>query len=301
MELTDDLEIDKIDSIKIFTVKNVATVQTKPPLHNRIYITKTSDSLESHIFIIDTGFLPAFGHWVQESVIYIPTYKRLKEKYPSLKLMVGQFKPYKELYTRYYGIDTTDILYEIPPGSTWSIPSPICCLSRKDICYEHRALLDGLVPQLPPCIKDGFTFFPRQETYNYEGNNHKVIAFDSIIHFMERTGIPYSIYNTTGVSELSDQIEKIQHSRVIIIPDGSAFLVNVMYATNSIIYVVGRLCSKEQAMIYPQIAHILQMIESKNIVYFFETDADCIEYLLTGMYTEPSAILKETMTLERWW
>ena len=118
---------------------------------------------------------------------------------------------------------------------------------------------------------------------------------------MERTGIPYSIYNTTGVSELSDQIEKIQHSRVIIIPDGSAFLVNGMYATNSIIYVVGRLCSKEQAMIYPQIAHILQMIESKNIVYFFETDADCIEYLLTGMYTEPSAILKETMTLERWW
>jgi hypothetical protein len=301
MELSDDLEIDRVDSIKVFTLKNIATVRTKPPLHNTVYITKTTESNDSHIFIIDTGFIPAFGHWVYESVIYIPTYKRLKEKYPTLKLMVGQFKPYKELYTRYYGIESSDILYEIIPGSTCLIPSPICCLSRKDISNEHRLLLDGLAPPYIPCTKDGFTFFPRQETYNYEGNNDKVIGFDSIIHFMERTGIPYSVYHTTAVRDLSDQIEKIQKSRVIIIPDGSAFLVNGIYATNSIIYVVGRLCSKDQAMIYPQIAHILQRIESKNTLYFFETDADCIEYLLTGIYTEPSTILKETMTLERWW
>ena len=86
MEVSDDLDIDKIDSIKVFTLKNVATVQSKAPLHNTLYITKATEQIESHVFIIDTGFLPAFGHWVQESVIYIPTYKRLKEKLVCLKL-----------------------------------------------------------------------------------------------------------------------------------------------------------------------------------------------------------------------
>jgi len=41
------------------------------------------------------------------------------------------------------------------------------------------------------------------------------------------------------------------------------------------------------------------LIESKNTVYYFQTDSDCIEYLRSGIYKEP--IYTESRgTLEFW-
>ena len=303
MEITDshhpNIQVNKMDGIKIFIVQNVESVTTTPPLYDRLYIRQTVEGDDTFIFVIDMGRIPAFGHWVYESVIYIPVYKRLKETNPTMKLMIGSYKPYKELYIHYFGLDMQDVVYSIPLGSTCMIPSPTYSLTRKDISREHQSLIENIIPSIYVNIKDGFTFFPREDTNNYEGNNHMKISFRSIVDFMDRTGIPYSVYNTSATSSLLEQIEKVQHSKVILIPDGSAFLVNGVFARDSIIYVVGRLCSKQHAILYPQIGYIVSLIESKNTVYYFQTDADCIEYLRSGIYKEP--IYTESRgTLEFW-
>jgi len=246
--------------------------------------------------VIDVGMIPAFGHWVFESAIYIPIYLRLKRIYTDMKLMVGEYKSYKPLFAEYYGVEDNDILYSIPPGSLCTIPSPLS-LTSKNVCERHRRLLDRLV--IPITIeKYEYTLFPRQ-TENYPGNNTS-ISYDPIIEYIDRVGIKYSVYYTSTVSNLSKQISKIKHSRVIIIPDGSAFLVNGLFASNSIIYVVGRLCSEEQSMLYPQIKYILHIIQTRNSVYWFETCSDFIEFLKTGIYVQPIFKIRNR-TLESWY
>jgi len=299
LELTDSIHphtyVDSIDSVKLFTVPNVSTVTTKPPLYDTLYITKCSLH-RPPLFVIDVGMIPAFGHWVFESVIYIPIFLRLKRIYRDMKLMVGEYKTYKPLFAEYYGVDPDDILYSIPPGSVCTIPSPLS-LTSKEVCERHRRLFDRMV--IPMTIeKYEYTLFPRQ-TENYPKNNTS-ISYEPIIEYIDRVGIKYSVYHTSSVTDLTKQISKVQRSRVIIIPDGSAFLVNGLFASNSTIYVVGRLCSEEQSMLYPQIKYILDLIKKRNRVCWFQSCSEFIEFLKTGIYVQPIFKIRNR-TLESWY
>jgi hypothetical protein len=301
LELTDSIHphtyVDTIESVKLFTVPNVSTITTKPPLYNKLYITKCPLH-RPPLFVIDVGMIPAFGHWVFESAIYIPIYLRLKRIYPDMKLMVGEHKTYKSIFARYYGVHSDDILYSIPPGSLCTIPSPITSLTHGHICERHRRLIQGISVLNDSKHKYEYTLFPRQ-TENYPGNNTS-ISYVPIIDYIDRVGITYSVYNTSTVMDFSEQLSKIQSSRVIIIPDGSSFLVNGFYASNSTMYVVGRLCSEEQSMLFPQIEYIKNLILSRNKVYWFKSCTEFIEFLKTGIYVEPTFKYRNR-SLESWW
>lgn len=299
LELTDSIHphtyVDTIDSVKLFTVPNVSTIRTKPPLYDKLYITKCPLH-RPPLFVIDIGMIPAFGHWVFESVIYVPIFLRLKRIYPDMKLMVGEYKSYKPLFAKYYGVHVDDILYSIPPGSLCTIPSPMS-LTRKDVCERHRRLIQRMIIPITT-EKYEYTLFPRQ-TENYPANN-TTVCYDPIIKYIDRVGIIYSVYHTSTVTDLCQQISKVQHSRVIIIPDGSAFLVNGLFASNSTIYVVGRLCSEEQSMLYPQIKYILDLVRRRNKVYWFQSCAEFIEFLKSGVYVQP-VFKMHNRSLESWY
>ena len=253
------------------------------------------------VFVIDQGILPAFGHWVFESVIHIPEYLRLKVKTPTMKIMVGTYKPYKPLYTNYFHIDLTDILYEVPEGSSCIYPSKKLLLDSPHVSELHRELIQGILPesQSQNEIQTEYSIFPRQKTHNYKGNDIP-ISYKAIIDYIDRVGIPYTIYHTSTVKDLSSQIDQVRRSKVLIIPDGSAFIVNGLFASNVTIYVVGRICTEEQAMIYPQISYLLDIIKKKNRVYWFKKDTEFIEFLRTGIYKAPHFKKPEGKTLERW-
>jgi hypothetical protein len=190
-----------------------------------------------------------------------------------------------------------DILYEVPEGSTCIIPPPLS-LTCKGINELHRRLIKNI---LIPHNKIGteFLIFPRNRYNNYEGNNTK-LSYSELISFIDRTGIPYFVYDTSTTKELSSQINLVQQAKVLVIPDGSAFLVNGLFASNSTIYVVGRLCSEEQSMLYPQIQYILNIIKRRNSVYWFKTCSEFIEFLKTGIYVQPIFKLRNA-TLESWY
>jgi hypothetical protein len=252
------------------------------------------------VFIIDQGILPAFGHWVFESVIHIPEYIRLKVKNPTMKLMVGAYKPYKLLYTKYFQIDSSDILYEIPEISERIYPTCIPLLESLEVSDLHRELIQGILPPVSnDIIQTEYSIFPRQDKYNYKGNDIP-ICYKAIIDYIDRVGIPYTIYHTSIVKDLLFQIDQVRRSKVLIIPDGSAFIVNGLFASNVTIYVVGRICTEEQAMMYPQIAYLRDLIKKKNQVYWFKKDTDFIEFLKTGIYIKPHFKKQQGKTLERW-
>jgi capsular polysaccharide biosynthesis protein len=211
--------------------------------------------------------------------------------------MVGRYKPYKELFCKYLNVKDEDILYEVPEGSTCIIPPPLS-LTCKGINELHRRLIKNI---LIPHNKIGteFLIFPRNRYNNYEGNNTK-LSYSELISFIDRTGIPYSVYDTSTTKELSSQINLVQQAKVLVIPDGSAFLVNGMFSSCTI-YVVGRLCSLEQAKIFPQINYILDLILERNKVYWFSRQSDFIKFIQTGEYKEPTFIDRPNRTLECWW
>ena len=289
--------VDRLDLIDLLTVPNVKSISTKPPFYDKLYIKQAPPSHSRPVFVIDVGMIPAFGHWVFESAIYILTYLRIKAIYSNLKLMVGTYKPYKKLFCKYLNVKDEDILYAIPQGSTCIIPPPLS-LTSKSVSDLHRSLIKNML--IPHSVTSTeFLIFPRNRENNYDGNNTHV-PYSELISCIERTGIPFRVYDTSTTMNLSSQINLVQQAKVFVIPDGSAFLVNGMFSSCTI-YVVGRLCSLEQAKIFPQIKYILDLILERNKVYWFSNQTDFIQFIQTGEYKEPIFIDRPNRSLERWW
>jgi len=300
--------IQAIGTSQVYYVPNVLTYGTIAPEYDRIFIEQTDSQSTSDIFIIYTGMIPALGHWIYESFIYIFMYICMKESNTSLKLFVGPYTNYKCIFCKHIGINTNDILYEYPSsGANCFFPYPSLSLTQRSVNETHRSYIRALFMyfsslHMPKVCTYTYTILPRQINFNYEFNNKK-IPYNTIIPYIKKRGNLFTVLNTDELYDLSYQLNIIQSSKNIIVPDGSAFLLNGMFSRNSTLYVVGRLCTVEQGMLFPQIQYIYdQIIETnKNKVYFFEDEDVFLQYLTSGVYVPPTFLPPDPKrTIERW-
>ena len=99
---------------------------------------------------------------------------------------------------------------------------------------------------------------------------------------MKDKNINHCILNTDNINNIKDQIELVEKSENIIIPDGSALLINGLFGKNSNIYVCDRLVTQGQCQTYPYMKNIINSIQNinNNKIIYFPTEHDCIQRII---------------------
>lgn len=201
-----------------------------------------NDVVTQHVYIIlDTFYNDAFGHWVYEGGIYLPIISHIKETYPGAKVVLNKEIKYKNLFVNYFGFTDDDIVYDIAPPNLCFFPIPqICSLNRHERLQEYRYLVTNFMNVFDDIQfekKYEITIMPRHKTGNFYMFDRTIDTMD--IEKILSTSPQNFVFDTSKVLSLIEHMTPIKQSKTIIIPDGSSFLVNAMFAYNSRIIVLG--------------------------------------------------------------
>lgn len=198
----------------------------------------------THYLCLDT-YADAFAHWVFESAIYLPLFQILKRSYPSCKLWFRNKRDYKYLFTRYFGIADTDVVFQTSQEpNICFFPEPIMWLnSASDPRWEQHVqafhgYFHGVVPKkvdvcvLPRQTKENAVYCPRTYTLT------------PICDSLRERRLSHTICETDTVKTLDEQIKAVRSARTVIVTDGSPFWVNGFFSTHATLIILGHDCKK---------------------------------------------------------
>lgn len=225
--------------------------------------------------IIDTPNHNAFGHWTFESAIILPYIQKLLNHYPNLKIVCNHSNPYKELYLTFFNIEKERIV------DTIQYTHNICLFPNLSECslnlksntniYENALVnFDKYFDRNQQKIYEKI-LLTRHQQNNYKLFERTVDTSDIQTHLSSND----LVLDTSVLQTLREQIDYIQRSKIIIVPDGSAFLVNGFFARESIIIVLsGHVLSCSQAVVCtPRLKYIINRIRQNNLIVYIANPA----------------------------
>lgn len=226
------------------------------------------DDEPQYYLIIETSSNEAFAHWIFECAIYLPLFHLLKMKFPNLQLHIQNNRTFKTLFCDYFKI--SEISNELKSNNICFFPLPISSLNHKTISEEFKNHVNEFSKYFNKIIHEKsieILFMPRGSKENYHGNprQHDTSDIENIFKTKKNVFILY----TDNVNDIKNQIEIVNKSKMIFVPDGSAYLVNGMFAKNSVIKVLGNVVFG-QANLYPKMRFLCDLIESNNNVEYLE-------------------------------
>ena len=186
-------------------------------------------------------------------------FNKLKTKYP-ITLHIKHNRKFKSLFFDYFSIN--DISNTLDQNNIFIFVSPISELNDNNISDDYKRQVEEFIKLFP--IKDIKTIdnilLPRGDKENYPGNN-RVCDTSDIEKYVK------TILYTDTIDDLKIQINTINISKNIFVLDGSAFLVNSLFAFHSNIIVLGDIVVV-QSNNYCKMAYILELIKKNNNVIF---------------------------------
>jgi hypothetical protein len=226
------------------------TPSTEPPKH--VY------------FLIDSPSHMAVGHWFFESAVFLPYFKAIQERYPTIEIHLLERKNYKLILLDYFG-DYKVSWEPLKENNICIIPSPIQSVHQQDyfelFCKNIRQLHTFCkAPQIEKSCEH--LIMPRQKKENFIGNDRN---YDREFAILTKIIPGAQILHTDAVQSFHDQIKIVRSAKRIYVSDGSAFLLNGFFATHSELYIVGNV-TVEQSQKFKRYKFIIDMIKENNIV-----------------------------------
>jgi len=251
------------DIYKIFIIENVIHYSLINFNTHQIEVCEKKEEVLEYYFVIDLIYHDAFGHWVYESAIYLPIFRKLKEMYPMIKIVLKEKKQFKLLFLKFFEIMETDIIYDInmQPNNICLFPSPISALNDKSNTYNYKQIIVQFITHFSKCRIESplydYIILPRQIKENFKCNDR---TYDmSIVYGAINTiTTKYNILHTDTIVDLKDQIMAIQSAPSVILTDGSPFLVNNMFCNNQKLFIVDTL-TIQQSSTYSKLNYILEI------------------------------------------
>ena len=231
----------------------------------------TNSSNISYYLIIDTLYHEAFFHWVAECAIYLPFFKILKNKYPTLKLYLKGFRNFKQIFCDYFDIKQHDIVYNLDNSNVCIFPMPISSLNIVELNENWKIHVDYFIQKLTSKYIDNqkiiqSIFLPRQTKENYICNDRKYNTID-ISNNIEKSNNSV-ILNTDNIVDLNEQIKMVNSSSNVILTAGSAYFMNGLFCKNSHIIVLDDWFHMPQINGFMKLKYIHDKICENNKVFF---------------------------------
>lgn len=247
---------------------------------------------EIHFFMLDTLYHEAFAHWVFEAAIYLPFVRELFNVYEKgesfhhrsrkMKILIrenaSEKRTYKKLFIEHFGFDferdvyvTEDASFPFSKPLTVIFPLPIPSLNTNDeLSREYVYILDtfrfyfkDIVYKNEKCYES--LLMPRSKIENFKPNDRIVDTSDFEPHVSD-------ILLSENITKLQSQADIVSRAKNIVIPDGSAFLVNCfLFTYNSNIIVLDKITERQGAL-YNKMKYLVDTIikENKNTVTYFD-------------------------------
>jgi len=265
--------------LPLYCIENITKYEYQVPGRVALECSRRQPDSSGQIvlFMIDTLYDDAFGHWVYESAIYLLLFLRLKKgAFPGLKLHSKRPRRYKDLFYRYFGIPESDVVVVVADGATPGdgatpytaiIPLPISAWNDRSLSETYKYYVDEFFEVFSGCPAPVKTISvllsPRGKTENYAGNNRQIDVTEVTAKLQRETDT--FILRTDSVKTLAtDQIRHIAAARTLILMDGSAYYVNGLFARDSQILVVGGCCVLQHNQEFPKMNYVHQKILAGN-------------------------------------
>ncbi len=263
-------EFTLYDIYKYITINNVIDYECEN-FSRWIINNNENNNIKNDIqyyLIIDLPMNEAFAHWVYESAIYLPLFNILKKEYPNIKIHLKTIKDYKKLFFKYFNISEDDITLDLKENNACIFPLPISCLNNVEVTSDYINLVNNLISNLNIVnIKNkeyNILLSPRGKKENLISND-RLCNVDDIINNLSTDNYKNYILYTDNCTNLIEQINIFNNSNNIIVIDGSAYLVNGIFCTNSNIIVLGNVTLGQMA-IYKKLQYIHELILNTNTV-----------------------------------
>ncbi len=226
--------------------------------------------------IIDTQFHDAFSHWFFESAIWLPKIKFILDAHPNAKIHLKGVKGYKTQILEFFGITADQIATEFSQQNNLCIfVNPCTAFNDQTEYKKFQSMLADFWEQFHielPVKKIDYLLMPRQKKGNYISNNREVNTDDLELYL--RNISSSSIFNAEHSPTFADQINAVQSSKHILVPDGSAFLVNAFLAKNSVIAVLGDTLVPCQRQVQEKMRVLCEHIEHHNAVMYVHSTSN---------------------------
>jgi len=219
----------------------------------------------------------AFYHWVFEDCIYIEDYYKLKKEIPNLKIHIGNNKDFKRIFLKYLQVNSEDIVCDLEPINTCYFSDTLHINPSKlfsNVLTEQyiKEKLYNFIKYFEPLKMENIQktipilLLPRQKKENYNGNNREYFT-DNIEEIILLLDNKNKILNTDIITDLNNQINIIRSAHIIIVTDGSPFIINSIFAYNSHIICIGNDVMENKYTCIDQysIKHIIDKCLSYNL------------------------------------
>jgi hypothetical protein len=227
-----------VDNVSSITIENTPTygwdVTHDPSL---------SGDIEEYYLYIDGYYDEGFSHWIFESSFYLPMVSKMREFYPSLKILSFRKKGYKDCVYRTFDLTENDIVYEIKEKRNkvfFFQGSSLADHTKINIYMNHVSrFYNGITNKCGPIQKDiSVLYLPRGKKENSAGTDRVIPYQEELIEMVNSIEKSY-VYYTDSTTNFIDQIRVVRRASVIILDYGSSLLVNGFFAEGSKILVLG--------------------------------------------------------------
>jgi len=255
------------DIYKLFIVENVVHYSMVDFNSHHIETCEKKEGPSEYYFVIDLVFHDAFAHWVYESAIYLPIFTKLKEIYPTIKIVLKEKKQFKSLFLKFFNIMETDIVYDMHSNNVCLFPSPISALNdNHNLTDVYKQIIVQFITnfsqsRIEPCLYD-YIILPRQTKENYKNNDRTYdmnVLYDAVTSITTK----YNSLHTDTIIDLKDQIAAIQSASCVILTDGSPFLVNNMFCNHQKLIVLDTVTVYQSSFLFKQ-QYIIETISKIN-------------------------------------
>ena len=248
-----------------------------------------------HIFVLDTLYSEAFGHWVFESAVYLQSFHALKAVHPGVKLQCNCPKRFKTLFLDYFGIAAEDVMYNeaydcdrpdntCKAGSTYIFPVPMTSVSERLITERYKVAVTALFrafQDLPgEQVLEGL-IMPRGTVENFASNDRSQPLLTVLEAAQGRVAAgTWAVLHTDTITDVRDQVTAVRSAGSVVLTDGSSMFVNGMFARGQTLYVLGNV-TPWQVNHFVKLAFIQNCIERMNGNTVVHTDeAEVVRSLL---------------------
>jgi hypothetical protein len=231
-----------------------------------------SDSLrcELDVAVERPGHL-AFGHYFFESVVFAAYIWQLHGLDSRNRAIVSDMRKFKKITMDFIGVQLTDLL--IKERKLIIFRAEMSLNSNSDVTFFNSSVdwfLSRFVrlhqPKMSPVV-----FLPRQTKENLRENDRSLEYPGIVEYVLSMKG--GNVFNADESESFFSQIELIQKARFLIVPDGSAFIVNGYFCRDATIIVLGCDLIPVQARTYNKLKIIKDLISLRNsVVYVKSTD-----------------------------
>ena len=229
--------------------------------------TREPDSETPIYFVLDSMNHVAFSHWVYENAIWIPEFQKLREKYPSCKLVLEEYRQYKKLFMDFYGISMENVCLhkDIQPENVCFFHSYISLndLSIPSVYYEKIQEFEKKIETIHPTESIPLLYLPRGVKENLQGpNNRSYNVQEDLKEFVKKIG--GTVYETDTTVSLMDQIRLVKSAHTIILDYGSNLWVNGFFSRKSKIVCMN--IGWNHHTLFPSLRHIWEKIHRTSTV-----------------------------------